>query len=73
MLKEAIKEDNSLIIQEYMNCIDMDADVYIDIITHEAVSAFLKKKIETRMRVQVRQFLLKITGSLNLHRKFVLY
>lgn len=49
LLKEAIKEDKSLIIQKYMNCIDMDADVYIDTITHEAVSAFLKKKIEIRI------------------------
>lgn len=48
-LKDAIKEDGSLIIQEYMNCADMDADVYIDTITHEAVSAFLKRKLETRI------------------------
>lgn len=32
-----------------MNCTDMDADVYIDTITHEAVSAFLKRKLETRI------------------------
>lgn len=49
ILKETIKEDDSLIIQEYMNCTDMDADVYIDTITHEAVSAFLKRKLETRI------------------------
>ena len=42
-------EDPSLIIQEYMDCIDLDADVYIDTITHEAVAAFSKKKIETRI------------------------
>lgn len=49
LLAEAMTEDPSLIIQEYMDCIDLDADVYIDTITHEAVAAFSKKKIETRI------------------------
>ena len=49
ILSEAMAEDPSLIIQEYMDCIDLDADVYIDTITHEAVEAFSKKKIETRI------------------------
>ena len=49
ILSEAMAEDPSLIIQEYMDCIDLDADVYIDTITHEAVAAFSKKKIETRI------------------------
>ncbi|MDD6066186.1 MAG: ATP-grasp domain-containing protein [Firmicutes bacterium] len=48
-LAEAMRENPSLIIQEYMECEDIDADVYIDIITHKAVSAFSKKKIETRI------------------------
>ena len=45
----AVNDNPSLIIQEYMDCTDLDADVYIDTISHEAVSAFLKKKIETRI------------------------
>lgn len=49
ILSEAMAEDPSLIIQEYMDCMDLDADVYIDTITHEAVAAFSKKKIETRI------------------------
>lgn len=49
VLAESMKEDPSLIIQEFMDCLDLDADVYIDTITHEAVSAFSKKKIETRI------------------------
>ncbi len=49
VLKEAVKEDPTLIIQEYMDCEDLDADVYIDTITHEAVAAFSKRKIETRI------------------------
>lgn len=49
ILIESMKEDPSLIIQELMDCEDLDADVYIDTITHEAVSAFSKRKIETRI------------------------
>ena len=49
ILKEAVREDPCLIIQEFMDGTDLDADVYIDTITHEAVAAFSKKKIETRI------------------------
>lgn len=49
ILAESMKEDPNLIIQELMDCEDLDADVYIDTITHEAVSAFSKRKIETRI------------------------
>ena len=49
ILLESMKEDPSLIIQEFMDCEDLDADVYIDTITHKAVSAFSKRKIETRI------------------------
>lgn len=48
-LIEAIHEDSSLIIQEYMDGLDIDVDVYVDTISHQAVSAFAKKKIETRI------------------------
>lgn len=48
-LKAACTADPSLIIQEYMNCTDMDADVYIDTITHQPVSIFSKRKIETKI------------------------
>lgn len=49
-LREAFKEDESLIAQELMTgdgCIDLDADIYVDTISHEAVSAFSKRKIST--------------------------
>lgn len=49
ILVDSMKENPSLIIQELMDCEDIDADVYIDTITHEAVAAFSKKKIETRI------------------------
>lgn len=49
LLKQLIQSDSSLIIQEFMDGIDMDADVYIDTITHKAVSAFTKYKLETRI------------------------
>lgn len=37
------------IIQEYMDCEDCDADVYVDTVSHEAVAVFSKRKIETRI------------------------
>ncbi len=37
------------IIQEFMDCEDCDADVYIDTISHQPVAAFSKHKIETRV------------------------
>jgi len=49
ILVEVIEADPSLIVQEFMDCMDLDADVYIDTITKKAVSAFSKKKIETRI------------------------
>ena len=48
-LKKAIEIDPTLIIQELMIGIDLDADVYIDTITHTAVAAFSKRKLETRI------------------------
>ena len=48
-LKEALLNDSSLIIQEYMDCEDFDADVYIDTISHKAVAAFSKRKLESRI------------------------
>ena len=48
-LEDVMKEDPSLIIQEFMDCEDLDADVYIDTISHEAVAAFSKRKLETRI------------------------
>lgn len=37
------------IIQEFMDCEDCDADVYIDSISHHPVSAFSKHKLEMRI------------------------
>lgn len=48
-LQIAMEQDPGLIIQELMDCEDLDADVYIDTISHQAVSAFSKRKLETRI------------------------
>ena len=48
-LEQALSADPTLIVQEYMDCVDLDADVYIDTVSHKAVSAFSKKKLETRI------------------------
>lgn len=49
-LKSFIDEgEHEYIIQEFMDCEDCDADVYIDTISHKPVSMFSKHKIETRI------------------------
>lgn len=49
-LKEAMEQDPSLIIQEFMgDAVDMDADVYIDTISHKPVALFSKRKLETKI------------------------
>lgn len=49
-LEEAFRIDETLIAQEYMtgnDAIDLDADIYIDTISHEPVAIFCKKKLST--------------------------
>lgn len=49
LLVQVMHEESGLIIQEYMDCMDLDADVYVDTISHQAVAAFSKRKIETKI------------------------
>ena len=49
-LKKYLDEgEHQYIIQEFMDCGDCDADVYIDTISHKPVSMFTKNKLETRI------------------------
>lgn len=49
-LAEAMAQDPSLIIQEFMgDAVDMDADIYIDTISHKPVALFSKRKLETKI------------------------
>ena len=48
-LQSIVKNDPSLIIQEYIEGVDIDADVYIDAVSGKVVSAFTKKKISTTL------------------------
>lgn len=49
-LEKAMIEDSSLIIQELMSdALDIDADIYVDTISNQAVSLFSKKKLETKI------------------------
>ena len=49
-LEKAMVEDPSLIIQELMSdALDIDADIYVDTISNQAVSLFSKKKLETKI------------------------
>ena len=47
LLEELMNRDPSLIIQELMTGNDMDADIYVDTISHETIAVFSKKKIST--------------------------
>ncbi|MCD8039676.1 MAG: ATP-grasp domain-containing protein [Lachnospiraceae bacterium] len=47
MLEEVVSRDETLIIQELMTGEDMDADVYVDTVSHKPVAIFSKKKIST--------------------------
>lgn len=46
-LKIAFEQDESLIAQELMDCEDLDADIYVDTVSHKPVAVFSKKKIST--------------------------
>lgn len=46
-LKEAVKQDATLIIQELMTGRDLDADVYVDTVLHKPVAIFSKNKLST--------------------------
>lgn len=48
-LKVLCEADPTLIIQRLMDGGDLDADVYIDTISHKAASAFSKRKLETKI------------------------
>lgn len=49
-LKNAYREDATLIIQEYMKgAEDIDADVYVDTISNTPVSMFTKRKLSTKI------------------------
>lgn len=47
MLEEVTAADTSLIIQELMTGEDLDADVYVDTVSHEPIAIFSKRKIST--------------------------
>lgn len=46
-LKNYIEKKDNLIIQQYLDGVELDADVYVDIITGEVVDLFIKRKIST--------------------------
>ena len=47
LLRDVTSQDASLIIQELMTGEDMDADIYVDTVSHKPVAIFSKKKIST--------------------------
>lgn len=47
LLKQVTEADESLIIQELMTGKDLDADVYVDTVSHKPVAIFSKRKLST--------------------------
>lgn len=47
LLGQVMEEDKSLIVQELMTGEDLDADVYVDTISHQPVAIFSKRKLST--------------------------
>lgn len=47
LLEQVTQQDPSLIIQELMTGNDLDADVYVDTISHKPVAIFSKRKLST--------------------------
>lgn len=47
LLKQVTDQDESLIIQELMTGKDLDADVYVDVFSHQPVAIFSKRKLST--------------------------
>ncbi|MGN1180606.1 MAG: ATP-grasp domain-containing protein [Suilimivivens sp.] len=47
LLKQVTDQDESLIIQELMTGKDLDADVYVDTVSHKPVAMFSKRKLST--------------------------
>ena len=45
-LKTVCENDDNILIQEYIDGLDIDVDVYVDTISHNAVSMFAKKKLK---------------------------
>ena len=47
LLRQVTEQDESLIIQELMTGKDLDADVYVDTVSHKPVAIFSKRKLST--------------------------
>lgn len=47
LLKQVTDADKGLIIQELMTGMDLDADVYVDTVSHKPVAIFSKRKLST--------------------------
>lgn len=64
--------NNNLMIQEFLDGQEIGADVYIDMITHEVISIFTKKKIVMRAGETDKAISFKNKELFNLIEKFVL-
>lgn len=70
-LELLLKNNDDLMIQEYLNGQEIGADVYIDMISHEVVSIFTKKKIVMRAGETDKSVSFKNDELFNLIKKFI--
>ena len=66
-----MKKYDNLIIQEYMNGNEYGVDVYVDMLSHEIVSVFIKKKLLMRAGETDKSVSVKNEKLLNLVMRFV--
>jgi carbamoyl-phosphate synthase large subunit len=70
-LKKATESEVNLLIQEYIEGVDIDADVYVDTISQKAVSIFSKKKLETKIGGATKTISFKDNNLYNFVEKIV--
>ncbi|MCK8816295.1 ATP-grasp domain-containing protein [Natroniella sulfidigena] len=70
-LKLLLKHNEELLIQEYMDGQEYGVDVYVDIISQEIISIFLKKKIRMRAGETDKAVSIKNKKLFNLIKEFI--
>ncbi len=71
MLELLMRQEKGLIVQEYLQGQEIGADVYIDILSHEVVSIFTKKKLVMRAGETDKAVSFKDENLFRLIEKFV--
>ena len=70
-VKRLLKNNRNFIVQEFLNGQEVGADVYVDMISHEIVSIFTKKKLRMRAGETDKAISFKDEACFSLIQKFV--